>query len=158
MHHNVTLQPITPDDAPFLYQVYASTRSAEMARVPWSNAEKEAFLRFQFQAQHAFYTENFCDATFNLILLDGKRIGRLYTERRPDEIRIIDIALLPAYRGRGIGRALLEDVLRQGETAVLPVRIHVEKNNPALRLYRRLGFSDIADKDVYLLLEWTPPT
>lgn len=156
MNDSITFQPITPADAPFLYRVYASTRSDEMAAVPWSSAEKEVFLRSQFQAQHKFYTETFRHAEFNIILMGEERIGRLYTEARPDEIRIIDIALLPAYRRQGIGSVLLQMILERGETAVLPVRIHVEKNNPALRLYRRLGFTNIADKGVYLLMEWTP--
>lgn len=156
MNRDIAFQPIKPEDAPFLYRVYASTRADEMARVPWNDAEKEAFLQSQFQAQHTFYTENFLDAEFNIILMNGEKIGRLYTEKRLDEIRIIDIALLPAYRRQGIGGALLQDILAQAQTAVLPVRIHVEKNNPALHLYRRLGFQDIKDKGVYLLMEWTP--
>lgn len=156
MKEQITFRPITPHDEPFLCRLYASTRDNELAPVPWSQAEKDAFLTMQFNAQHTYYQEQFKQASFDLILLDGKPIGRLYLDRRQDEFRIIDIALLTEYRRQGIGSYLLQKVLDDANTAVLPVRIHVEHNNPALKLYHRLGFHQIGDEGVYLLMERTP--
>ena len=151
-----TLRPITPQDMGFLYQIYASTRESEMAVLNWTDAQRETFLQMQFDAQHTHYQQHFGDANFDLILLDGEAVGRLYLHRRQDEIRIIDIALLTEYRGQGIGSALLRDVLDKAAQAELPVRIHVERNNPALGLYHRLGFCEIGDEGVYCLMEWKP--
>ncbi|MCP3957821.1 MAG: GNAT family N-acetyltransferase [bacterium] len=151
------MRPITPGDDEFLLRVYASTRADEMAVVPWSEDEKEDFLRFQFDAQHKYYQEHFPRAAFDLILLDGEPIGRLYVDRRDDEIRLIDIALLPESRGGGLGGAIMREILAEGEAAGKLVRIHVEQNNPALKLYRRLGFEQIEEQGVYYLMEWTPP-
>jgi ribosomal protein S18 acetylase RimI-like enzyme len=89
-------------------------------------------------------------------LLNDEPVGRLYLHRRQDEIRIIDIALLTEHRGKGIGSLLMLDILEEATQAALPVRIHVERNNPALRLYQRLGFRAIADQGVYWLMEWHP--
>ncbi len=150
------LRPITPQDMGFLYQIYASTRESEMAGVDWTAAQKEAFLQMQFNAQHTHYQQHFGDASFDLILLDGEAVGRLYLHHREDEIRIIDIALLTEYRGQGIGSALLRDILDQATQAKLPVRFHVERNNPALALYHRLGFREIGDEGVYCMMEWKP--
>jgi ribosomal protein S18 acetylase RimI-like enzyme len=152
----ITFRPITNADQPFLYQVYAGTREDEMALLNWSETEKEAFLAMQFSAQHRHYMEHFSRASFDLILLDDQPIGRLYLDRRPDEFRIIDIALLPDFRRQGIGSGILEDILAEAGEARLPVRIHVERNNPALGLYFRLGFQQIEDQGVYYLMEWTP--
>ena len=152
----VTLHPITPADKDFLYRVYASSREDEMALVDWPEAQKEAFLRMQFEAQHGYYMEQFDGAEFALVHLNGDPIGRLYLDRRKDEIRIIDIALLAAYRRQGIGSRLLKEVLAEGQVAGLPVRIHVERYNPAIHLYHRLGFQQIGDEGVYYLLEWSP--
>ncbi len=110
----------------------------------------------QFAAQHKFYQERFPGAEFQIILRDGKAAGRLYVDRREDEIRILDIALLPEHRNQGIGSALLDDVLADGERAGLPVRIHVERYNPALSLYHRLGFHKVEEGEVYFLLKWSP--
>jgi len=142
----------------FLYQIYASTREAEMAVVDWTATEKETFLQMQFNAQHTHYQQHFGDANFDLILLDGEPVGRLYLHRRKDEIRIIDIALLPEHQDQGVGSALLRDILDQATQADLPVRIHVERNNPALGLYHRLGFREIGDEGMYRLVEWKPGT
>ena len=68
----------------------------------------------------------------------------------------MDVALLPAYRGRGVGTQLLEQILAEGRQLNLPVTIHVERFNHALRLYERLGFRVEEDKGVYLFLKWTP--
>ena len=152
----ISFRPITQEDEPFLCRLYASTREEELAVVPWSRAEKDAFLEMQFKAQHTYYQEQFKQANFDLVLLAGEPIGRLYLDHRRDELRIIDIALLPEYRRRGIGSRLLQQVLAEADTAVLPVRIHVEHNNPALKLYHRLGFRRIGDQGVYFLMEWTP--
>jgi ribosomal protein S18 acetylase RimI-like enzyme len=140
----------------FLYRVYASTREAEMALLAWSDREKEDFLRFQFKAQHTYYQQHFAKTQFDLILLDGQPIGRLYLDRRSDEVRIVDIALLTQHRGQGIGGQIMGDILQEARRAGLPVRIHVEQNNPALRLYYRLGFKEIGDEGVYYLMEWQP--
>jgi GNAT superfamily N-acetyltransferase len=152
----ISFRPITEDDLEFLYRVYASTREAEMALLAWSDREKEDFLRFQFKAQHTYYQQHFAKTQFDLILLDGQPIGRLYLDRRSDEVRIVDIALLTQHRGQGIGGQIMGDILQEARRAGLPVRIHVEQNNPALRLYYRLGFKEIGDEGVYYLMEWQP--
>jgi ribosomal protein S18 acetylase RimI-like enzyme len=153
----VTLRPVEAGDEEFLYGVYASTRTEELAPVPWTEAQKEAFLRMQFRAQSVDYRSNYPDAEFLVILVDGAPAGRLYVHRRDDELRIVDIALLPAHRGAGIGGALLRRLLDEAAAAGKPVRIHVERFNPALRLYERLGFRSTGDDGVYFLMEWTAP-
>jgi ribosomal protein S18 acetylase RimI-like enzyme len=155
MHQQVTLRPIVEDDGPLLFAVYASTRVEELAGVEWDEDQKTAFLRHQFEAQHQQYQEGYRDASFNVILLDGQPAGRLYLARGVDEIRIVDIAILPDFRGRGIGTGLITGVQADAAQAGKAVRIHVERFNPALRLYDRLGFRPIVDRGVYLFLEWT---
>jgi ribosomal protein S18 acetylase RimI-like enzyme len=153
---DITFRPITEGDMDFLARLYASTRWEELQQVPWSDEQRLAFLRQQFDAQHTYYMEHFVDAAFDLIVIDGKPAGRLYLDRREEEIRLIDIALLPKHRGQGIGGRLMADILKEGQDSGLRVRIHVEQNNPAMRLYQRLGFQKIEEQGVYHLMEWTP--
>jgi len=153
----IGFRPITDDDLAFLSQLYASTRAEEVAQVAdWSEEQKKQFLQMQFDAQHSYYQEQFSQAEYLLIEQSGEPIGRIYIDRRADEIRLIDIALLPAARGNRLGAALLEELLDEARGNALPVRIHVEKNNPAMRLYVRLGFVRIEDQGVYDLMEWSP--
>ena len=141
-------------DLPFLCRLYASTRAEELANLPWREAEKTAFLESQFRAQHAHYQAYYPNADWLVINRDGEDLGRLYIERWPSEHRIIDIALLPAQRGKGFGNALLRDLLDEAAAAGKAASAHVEKFNPAMRLYRRLGFETIEDKGVYELMRW----
>jgi GNAT superfamily N-acetyltransferase len=150
----ISLRPITDADLPFLLQLYASTRVEELAPVPWSDEQKAAFLVQQFQAQHAWWQEKYRDARFDLLEVDGVPAGRLYVDVWEQEIRVVDIALVPAYRGAGIGSLLLRRVFAEGDAAGKPVSIHVEVFNPARRLYDRLGFVEKgAHGDVYILME-----
>lgn len=153
---SLTLRPITAQDEAFLRKVYIGTRMEELAVTDWSAIQKEAFLTSQFAAQHAYYQKNYARAAFLIIERQGQQIGRFYLDRWPDQIRVVDIALLPAYRRKGFGMAILKAVLAEGQRLSLPVTIHVERFNPALRLYTRLGFAQIEDKGVYFLLEKQP--
>lgn len=153
----VTLRPIREEDLEFLLRLYATTRADEMAMVTdWSDEQKEWFIRMQFQAQHAWYQEHYGDAQFDLILIDGVPAGRLYVHRRAKEIRLVDISLIPELRGKAIGSALLRELMAEAEAAGKPLTIHVEKYNPAMRLYLRLGFKPIEDRGPYDLMEWKP--
>jgi ribosomal protein S18 acetylase RimI-like enzyme len=152
----VTLRPVGPADAEFLLRVYASTRSEELAPVPWSSEQKDAFLRQQFEAQGAYWRETYPKADFAVVEVDGGPAGRLYVNRGPDEIRLVDIALLPEYRRGGIGTGLIRELLAEAETRSLPVTIHVEVFNPARALYERLGFEWVADRGAYVLMQWRP--
>jgi ribosomal protein S18 acetylase RimI-like enzyme len=150
------LRPVEPGDRELLYRVYASTRAEELAGVRWDEAEKDAFLRAQFDAQDRWYREHYRQATYEVIVVDGEPAGRLYVHRGDAEIRIVDIALLPEHRGNGVGTLLLGNLLAEADAAGKRVTIHVERLNPALRLYERLGFSVAEDKGVYLFLERRP--
>ena len=155
MGSEIGLRPITPDDMEFLYRVYASTREEELSVTSWSDDEKEQFLRMQFHAQHTYYQEHYGDAEYDVILSGDTPIGRLYVDRRPDEIRVIDIALLPEHCGGGIGSGFVRELMKEAGADGKAVRLHVEKNNPAKRLYFRLGFRDVGDAGVYDLMQWT---
>jgi ribosomal protein S18 acetylase RimI-like enzyme len=151
-----SLRPISSADLEFLHQVYVSTREAELCQVDWSAAQKEAFTRMQFNAQHAYYSANYLNPSLQIVECEGVPAGRLYLDRRADEIRIVDIALLPRFRGQGLGTELLAQVLAEGQSRGLPVTIHVEVSNPALRLYERLGFRQVQDEGIYYFMRWLP--
>ncbi len=126
-----------------------------MALVPaWSEQQKHVFLRQQFEAQDRHYRAHYTHASFDVIVAAGEPVGRLYVARWPEEIRLIDVALLPERRGGGVGTAVLADLQREAAASAKPLRIHVERYNRALRLYERLGFRVIEDRGVYLFLEW----
>jgi ribosomal protein S18 acetylase RimI-like enzyme len=146
---------LTESDLPFLARVYASTRAEELGVTDWSDEQKAAFLEAQFRAQHAHYQQYYPKADWLVTVRAGEDIGRLYIERWPSQHRIIDIAFLPAHRGQGFGAALLRDLMDEAAAAGKAVTIHVEKFNPAMRLYRRLGFRTEEDKGVYDLMRWT---
>ena len=151
---DVRLRPAAFErDLEFLYRVYASTRAEEMALVGWTADQQEAFLRMQFQAQHSFYQEQFPAAEYSVLERRSNPIGRLYLDRRPAEFRVIDIALLPEHRGAGIGGALMRRIIDEASLVGKCVRIHVERHNPAMSLYSRLGFRKIEDQGIYWLME-----
>lgn len=153
----LAFRPIAPDDLDFLLRVYRSTREEELAMiVDWTGEMKDAFIRQQFEAQHAWYHEHYVGAEFRVILVDGVPAGRLYVHRRPKEIRLVDIAFLPEFRGGGLGTSIVRDLLAEAEAAGKPVTIHVEIYNPAMRLYERLGFRPVEERGPYRLMEWRP--
>lgn len=150
----VTFRPVKEEDEDFLFRVYASTREEEMARVEWSDAQKEAFLRMQFDAQSLHYRERYPEASLEVILADGQPVGRLYKAMLDDEIRIIDITLLPRYRGHGAGTPIIRRIMDDAAKIDKAVRIHVESFNRSLRLFHRLGFVPVEESEVYTLMEW----
>lgn len=151
----ITFRNIQTQDEQFLRLVYRSIRNEELAGVPWTDEQKDQFLRFQFDAQHADYTKNYPGAQFLVIESAGEGVGRLYVDRTESEIHILDIALLQSARGQGIGGLILNDLIGESRTTGKAVRIYVENFNPALRLYKRLGFKQVAKGDVYLEMLWS---
>jgi len=144
-------------DMPFLRQLYRSTREDELEITGWGEDQKQAFVDMQFRAQHTHYQKHYSDALWLIIERAGQPVGRLYLERWTKEHRIIDIALLPHVRGHGLGGAILLDLHDEAARDGKAVSIHVEKINPAMSLYRRLGYETVEDKGVYDLLVWKPP-
>ena len=150
------LRAETDDDLPFLMRLFASTRERELAPMPWSAEQRQAFLASQFDAQRHHYRSHIADGDYRVLEHDGAGAGRLYLDIRQTHLHVVDIALMPAWRGKGLGTAILTALQENGRAHGMPVGIFVEKFNPALRLYRRLGFTEIADHDVYLEMEWAP--
>jgi ribosomal protein S18 acetylase RimI-like enzyme len=154
MRERISFRPETDDDREFLYRLYVSTREQEMRMVPWPDEQKSSFLRMQFNAQTTHYKKNYTDADYSIILVDGKPAGRLYLHQQTRDLRIMDIVLAPEWRGSGIGTMLLREIMDRAGTAGDSVSIHVERDNPAMRLYERLGFRPVNEYGVYYLMEW----
>lgn len=148
------LRPVEVGDRSFLLEVYASTRAKELELVPWDDAQRQAFVKMQFEAQDEHYRSRFPEATYSIIVHNGEPAGRLYVLRNEDQIRILDITLLPQYRNSGIGTPLIRSLMDEAGKAGKPLRIYVENFNPSRALFERLGFSQIDETDFNLLYEW----
>ncbi|MEK6738410.1 MAG: N-acetyltransferase [Planctomycetota bacterium] len=149
----IRFRPITDADHEFLYKVYASTRSEEMAVTGWNSEAIDAFLRMQFRLQHTQYLQNNPAASFDVILVDAAPAGRLYVSRKADKISIIDIALLPEFRQRGVGGGIMRSLTEEADTKGLVMCLHVEINNPILGFYKKLGFQTKGEHGIYLYME-----
>lgn len=154
------LRPARKDDLPFLRALYASTRKEELAVVPWSDAMRSAFIAQQFALQHRHYLMHYRDADFLVIEHGSSPVGRFYLHPGADDLLVIDISLLPEFRGAGIGSALLRHAQGYAQEHSLGVQLHVMHSNlAARRLYLRLGFTEAADEGSHLLMRWpaAPP-
>jgi len=143
---------VAQGDREFLVELYGSVREPELAHVPWDDATRRGFVEQQFTAQDAHYREHYPGATLDVIEVDGEPAGRLYVHRGQRDIRIMDIALAPMYRGHGIGGGLLRSLIGEADGSGRTLSIHVEMNNPARRLYERLGFRPAGEHGVYVLM------
>jgi GNAT superfamily N-acetyltransferase len=152
----VTLREETAADRTFLAYLYASTRDEELRPVAWTDAQKRAFLHDQFELQWAHYRRHYPDAEWLLLIRAGAAIGRIYAHTTRVEVRLMDVALLAEHRYHGIGTATMNSLLRYGDTLGLPITLHVEPFNPALRLYQRLGFVARESRGIYTFMERPP--
>jgi ribosomal protein S18 acetylase RimI-like enzyme len=149
-------EAIQADDTTFLYQLYCSTRADEIAAWGWTATQAEPFLRMQFDAQRRGYALQTPGAENCIVRVGDEDAGRVLVDRSGDEFLLVDIALLPQFRGAGIGTRLIRWLQAKAASAGVRIRLHVERSNRALRLYDRLGFVEAADDGVYLEMIWRP--
>lgn len=153
----ITLRPVEADDERFLLCVYAGTREPERCMAQWEDEEWDAFVRMQYEAQRRHYRIHFPDAEHWIVLRDGESVGRIWVHRTRDEIRLLDIAILPEHRGCGIGTRLIRRLQADAREAGVPLRHSVELDNRgARRLYERLGFVAVETHGLHTLMEWDP--
>ncbi len=153
---DITLRDAGEGDRSFLLALYAATREAEMAMVPWTASQKQSFVEMQFAAQLRGYAEMHPGATHQIIMSADRPAGRVYLDRGDREIRILDITIAPACRNSGIGSAVLGEIVAEADRTARTVEIYVEDFNPSRRLFERLGFR-VAARDGFLLLLERPP-
>lgn len=155
---SISLRPATGDDQDFLRAVFASTRAAEVAALGGEGALAASFVDMQFRIQQQSYGSRYPAADNYIISIDDCPAGRLLVDRSGNAQVLVDIALLNDFRNRGIGSFLIRRLMNEAAAENKPVRLSVLKFNPALRLYQRLGFSIVADENLYLQMEWLPDT
>jgi len=151
----ISTRPVQQDDAPFLLWLYASTRAEELALVPWTDEQRQVFLRMQFAAQQDHYRKQYPLAIHEIVLVNERPIGQLYVARLEHEMRIIDLTIMPDQRNGGVGSFLLRRLLDEAALAARVVRIYVEDFNPSLRLFERMGFKPVEKEGMHILMEWT---
>lgn len=149
---NVSLRPATPDDEPFLLDLYASTRDDELAGLDWDDNQKRAFISMQFLVRERSYPRG----DDRIILMNGRAIGRMLVNRSDSAILLTDIALLTEYRNAGIGTGLIQNLMKEAAESAKPLHLHVLETSPAVRLYERLGFSRLGTEAAYLEMKWDP--
>jgi ribosomal protein S18 acetylase RimI-like enzyme len=153
----VALRPEQPGDEPFLFEVFASTREEELALTNWDEQARRAFLDMQFAAMRRGYASMYPAGEFLIIGLGERAIGRMVLNRTAEEIRVVDLALLPAHRNAGIGTMLMRRVCAEAAQAGRPVRLCVLNNSRAVRWYQRLGFVKTEEAGFYDQMEWCGP-
>lgn len=152
------LRAAASGDEPFLINLFATTRSDELAALAWNPAQAEMFIAMQYRAQLQNYQATYPEAENKIILLNDQPVGRILVDRGAAEFLLVDISLLPEHRNAGTGGGLIRDLLLEAAAASKPVKLYVVNYNPARRLYDRLGFSPIADDGMYVEMMWSNPS
>lgn len=138
----LSFRPPEDSDRPFLRALFESARLDAGLLAAWSDEVRRPFLDQQFHFQTVHYARAYPEADHRLVLAGGQPIGRIILSRKAEEWWLVDIALLAAWRGRGVGTLLLRAIQAAARAAPAEcLRLTVDMQNPARRLYERLGFT-----------------
>lgn len=152
----IALTPVTAEDNDFLLRLYQSSRGDDLRELGWSEDRIGEFLEMQHEAQRNFLAADYPNIVDQIVSLDGARAGRLAVEQRPDEIRLVDIALVPERRNQGLGTQLIQQVQEHAQSARLPLRLQVIRFSRAVSLFERLGFTRTSETGSHFHMEWNP--
>ena len=155
-NHSLTLRPATGEDAAFLLEVYKSSRGEDLRELGWDETRVAEFLDMQYEAQRTFDDRDYAQANHEVILSAGKRAGRLLVDSRENEIRCVDLALLPEFRNRGWGTLLVRRLQCEAAAANKPLRLQVIRYSRAVGLFERLGFVRTSESGTHFQMEWKP--
>ena len=147
-------RPAGAGDEEFLFRLYVSTRAAEMAAFGWPPEQQEIFLRMQYRARTGGYSATYPNAGHTILLEAGAPVGAMIVNRDSKEVRLVDIAFLTEHRNHGYGQREVSNLIRQAAALALPLRLSVRRENPAVRLYQRLGFIPISEDAMYIEMEY----
>jgi GNAT superfamily N-acetyltransferase len=151
---SLVFRPVSPADENFRFTVYASTRVEEVSQWGWTSDQQALFLKRQFTARERAYPITFPGVERLLVCHEEKPIGVLAVHRTREEIRLVDVALLPEHRGGGVGRRIVEKLQAEAQESSRPLRLQVLRASRAGNLYARLGFQPISADGVYQEMEW----
>jgi len=153
---SIKLRPAVAEDENLLVAVYGSTRQQELAMVPWNDEQKDAFIRFQLNAQLTHYQNEYPKAEYLIILFEAQPVGRLYIDRREAEIRIMDITLLPEHRGKGISSPIIQRLKDEAAASGKKLSINLDKLSQSQPIFERFGFAPAEDTGFHVLYVWQP--
>ena len=120
----------------------------------FDEAAREVLLDLQFRAQRQAWEAKFLGAEHELILVEGRPVGRIWLAWSPEDCRVVDVALLPEYRRRGVGTQVYSEILAEADRRGIPVRTTVDPaNGPSMAFHLRCGFEVVAEDDAWLAIE-----
>ena len=151
---SIGLRPALPDDDPFLFEVYASSRGDDLVTMGWEPEPIRAFLETQYSAHKVFTKNDYPHTDDSIIMLGDERIGRIVVLRSDREIRLVDIALLPQYRNAGLGTHLVRELMTEAAKLGLPFRLQLIRSNPAVALFEQLGLVRTGETGSHYQMEW----
>jgi ribosomal protein S18 acetylase RimI-like enzyme len=156
MARGVALRPAEAADRDFERALFATARPDAALLAGWPDDVREAFLDQQFQFQTVHYARAYPQAERLIVVSGTESIGRLILDRAGPEWTLVDIALMPAWRGRGVGSELLSAILAAAGEARAVVVLTVDLQNRARGLYERLGFLATGESFPNLAMAWRP--
>jgi ribosomal protein S18 acetylase RimI-like enzyme len=155
---SINFRPQDAADAKFLADLFVADRAEEFRWSGLDESQLALLLDQQQRAQDAHYRAQFPKADFSIVESGGECIGRLIVDKGTQAHHLVDIVLVPRFRGRGLGGKAVAGLLSQASQQNLPVRLHVKKGNPAQRLYERLGFVALEERGIHIYMECPPPS
>ncbi len=144
----VTRRQVCPADDALLLRLYAASRESELSQVQWPAEQKHAFVAMQFEAQRRHYQLTYPNGSHQVICADDAPVGRIWSCELSDELRIMDITVLPDFRGRGIGSSVLREIVAESERLEKPLRIWIETWNPSQIIFQHFGFVPVGNDGV----------
>ncbi|MBV9863916.1 MAG: GNAT family N-acetyltransferase [Abitibacteriaceae bacterium] len=108
------------------------------------------------RAQDRYFQTGWTAAVHEIVLCDGAPCGYACIEERPHDMHVRELVIHPDFQNRGIGSAVLRQVMARAQERQVPVRLGTFVKNRALHLYQRLGFEEFDRTEVHILLQWVP--
>ncbi len=150
----VRLRPSTPDDEPFLFSAFCAARCGDFIAAGCTGDHLDLILRMQFRVQQQAYQSRYPESAPDIILATDQQVGTWWVAETADEHRIVDIAILPEFRGKGIGSALVIRLIEKARQTGKPVRSSIAKSNGrSVSFHAHLGFQICGDDGVYIQMQ-----
>jgi GNAT superfamily N-acetyltransferase len=151
------VRPALQQDEQFVYDVAYQVMHDHLHAHLWDPNIRHALLDLQVRSKNASYAAVHPGADYAIIMQDDQPVGRMIIDRSGEFYHLVDISIVPAHRGAGIGTRLVLALCMEAETIHKSVRLYVSITNPrAAELYKRLGFRVIEDQQTDILMERSP--